>query len=243
MNIYGISDLHLSEGTEKPMDVFGSDWDRHTERLKENWDAVVSGEDAVIISGDVSWGLQKDEVRPDFEWLHARPGLKIISKGNHDLWWTSPNKMNRLYDDIQFVQNNCIILDDTAICGTRGWGDPQHSSSWTEHDDKIFRREQIRLKMSLESAAAAGSRSIILSMHYPPLYKDGMDTEYSRIIHQYPVTCVLFGHLHGKKNASTAFQGMRKGISYRLMSSDIVEFKPQFILSTNQAVHDTEEEE
>ena len=37
MSIYAISDLHLSFGVkDKPMDVFGNQWENYEERLKEN---------------------------------------------------------------------------------------------------------------------------------------------------------------------------------------------------------------
>ena len=35
MAIYGISDLHLSFGTNKPMDVFGNKWKKYEDKIKE----------------------------------------------------------------------------------------------------------------------------------------------------------------------------------------------------------------
>ena len=89
MSIYAIGDLHLSfdERIEKPMDVFGSRWINHTERLMKNWNEKVSSEDTVIIAGDVSWGLKLSEAMADFKWIHELNGKKVIIKGNHDLWW------------------------------------------------------------------------------------------------------------------------------------------------------------
>jgi len=37
MALYCISDLHLSLGTDKPMDIFGDIWDNYTEKMFENW--------------------------------------------------------------------------------------------------------------------------------------------------------------------------------------------------------------
>ena len=38
MSIYAIADLHLSfaPDTDKPMDIFGTRWKDHPERIKEN---------------------------------------------------------------------------------------------------------------------------------------------------------------------------------------------------------------
>ena len=55
MALYAISDLHLSLGTDKPMDVFGSCWKNYEQRLKENWENTVTSDDYVILNGDNSW--------------------------------------------------------------------------------------------------------------------------------------------------------------------------------------------
>ena len=84
----------MDERIEKPMDVFGTAWENHHEKVKDYWTKTVRKEDTVIICGDVSWGLKLDEAMADFEWIHYLPGKKVITKGNHDLWWTSISKMN-----------------------------------------------------------------------------------------------------------------------------------------------------
>ena len=89
MKIFAISDLHLAfnENIDKPMDKFGEGWENHAERLKAAWEELITDGDLVLIPGDISWGLKLEEAIADFEWLHSLPGTKIISKGNHDLWW------------------------------------------------------------------------------------------------------------------------------------------------------------
>lgn len=155
MSIYAIGDLHLSfdDIVEKPMDIFGQSWINHTDNLSRKWIETVSEEDTIIIAGDVSWGLKMSEATADFQWIHCLPGKKIVIKGNHDLWWTSVNKLNRIHEDMVFLQNHCYILEDgvTAICGTRGWICPG-TDGFTDHDNKIYERELIRLKMSLDEA-------------------------------------------------------------------------------------------
>jgi predicted phosphohydrolase len=64
MAIYAISDLHLSLGTNKPMDIFG--WGDHTGIIKENWIRKIRYDDYVLIPGDISWGINLEEADPDF---------------------------------------------------------------------------------------------------------------------------------------------------------------------------------
>lgn len=104
------------------MDIFGPSWVNHHEKVRKNWEEKVGEEDLVIIPGDVSWGLRADEAMADLRWIHRLPGRKVITKGNHDLWWTSVTRLNRLYDDMTFLQNHCYMTaEGVAVCGTRGW--------------------------------------------------------------------------------------------------------------------------
>ena len=72
----------------KPMDIFGG-WEDHVEKLSENWAKTVSEEDIVVIPGDISWGIDLAEAKDDFAFINALKGTKIISKGNHDYWWST----------------------------------------------------------------------------------------------------------------------------------------------------------
>lgn len=111
---FAIGDLHLSfgEGVEKPMDIFGDLWQDHAARLKAMWQETVSGDDIVILCGDISWGLRLDEAEADFQWIRQLPGKKVIFKET-DLWWQSAGKLNRLYgsEDMTFVQNKCYVVE------------------------------------------------------------------------------------------------------------------------------------
>ncbi len=236
MKIFALADLHLSFGADKPMDVFGSRWAGHAERIRLNWTEAVSGDDTVIIPGDVSWGLKLSDAMPDLEWIHELPGRKVITKGNHDLWWTSLSKLNKLYEDIIFLQNNLYNVSrdnaarDICVCGSRGWMLPTNASEWTDHDEKILNRELIRLGLSLEKAEKAGFRRIIVSLHYPPLDSRGGDTCFTKLLERYPVISVVYGHLHGEEAEKIAFSGVKNGIQYRLVASDFLDFKPYPVL-------------
>mgnify|MGYP003059478893 FL=1 len=94
MAVFTIADLHLSLGTNKPMDVFKG-WHNYTERIKENWTRAVSDEDTVVVSGDISWAMRLKDTDADFSFINNLPGKKIFIKGNHDYWWDTKSKMDR----------------------------------------------------------------------------------------------------------------------------------------------------
>jgi len=155
MSIYAIADLHLSFSSEKPMDVYGGEWINHTAKVKAFWEKLISDDDTVIIIGDSSWALRLAEAMTDLTWISKLPGKKVFIKGNHDLWWNSVAKLNALFENMFFLQNSFYEAEGYAICGSRGWACPG-DDDFTEQDEKIYRRELGRLRLSLESAAKAG---------------------------------------------------------------------------------------
>ena len=227
MSIYAIGDLHLSfsEGVEKPMDMFGPEWVNHAERLKENWTLTVSEQDTVILAGDISWGLKLPETLPDLDWIDALPGKKVIIKGNHDLWWTSINKLSNLYEGIHFVQNNYYEAEGLAICGTRGWICPG-DNDFTLHDEKIYKRELMRLKFSLEEAKKAGFETILGALHFPPTNDKMQGSGFTELFTEYGVKKVVYGHLHGKESFSKGLAAVFNGVSYHLVSLDKLKCEP-----------------
>ncbi|NLH96617.1 MAG: serine/threonine protein phosphatase, partial [Clostridiaceae bacterium] len=111
MALFAISDLHLALSVDKPMDVFGPRWSGYMDRLKENWCSVVGEDDHVVVPGDISWATYLDSAHEDFRFIHELPGRKIISKGNHDYWWTTMRKMEKFisgngFTSISFMHNN-----------------------------------------------------------------------------------------------------------------------------------------
>ncbi|MEG0924678.1 MAG: metallophosphoesterase [Anaerovoracaceae bacterium] len=232
MSIYAIGDLHLSfdDIVEKPMDIFGQSWINHTDNLSRKWIETVSEEDTIIIAGDVSWGLKMSEATADFQWIHGLTGKKIVIKGNHDLWWTSVNKLNSIHEDMVFLQNHCYILEDgvTAICGTRGWICPG-TDGFTDHDNKIYERELIRLKMSLDEAKKMGAREIVCALHFPPTNDKMQQSGFTEMLSEYGVKICVYGHLHGKEAFKNGLQGNLNGVEYRLVSLDYLEGQPKLV--------------
>lgn len=231
MRIFAIGDLHLSfdDRIQKPMDIFGPTWENHPEKVKEYWDNGITNDDLVIIPGDVSWGLRKEEAMADFDWIHRLPGKKVITKGNHDLWWTSISKLNNLYEDITFLQNHAFDGGNGIfVCGTRGWICPG-TVDFDEHDRKIYERELIRLKFSLEEARQRGAKTIIASLHYPPTNDKKQTSGFTEMLREYGVKTCVYGHLHGKDAFKNGINGILDGVEYRLVSLDYLEGKPALI--------------
>lgn len=230
MKVFAISDLHLSINNPKPMNIFGGSWDNYWDKIKRSWNDLVSNDDIVLIGGDISWALKLEDAIPDLEEIDTLPGKKIIIRGNHDYWWSSYNKVKSvLPQNIFAVQNNAIKLNNIVICGTRGWTFPSANS--TEHDKKIYARELIRLKMTLDEATklAANNEKIILMLHYPPFNALWQDSEVTDIIKNYDnVKNVIYGHLHGK-DCRTKDLIIKNDICYHLTSCDQVNNELQLI--------------
>jgi len=107
MRIFAIADLHFDFKKEKPMDVFGDNWENHEEKIIENWKNTVDEEDLVLIPGDISWALKLNDALEDLIRIENLPGMKIIGKGNHDYWWSTISQLDRLnLKTIKFLKNN-----------------------------------------------------------------------------------------------------------------------------------------
>lgn len=228
MALYAISDLHLAFTTDKPMDIFGAKWLKHDEKIKENWIKKITDEDTVLIAGDISWSMRSDESKVDLDWIDALPGKKIISKGNHDYWWGGISKLNRMYENTKFLQNNFYTYEDYAICGSRGWI-LEGSDRFTEKDKKIFDREIIRLKLSLDKAKEAGYENIVVMIHYPPMNEKRENSAFTNLFKEYGVKKVIYGHLHGPSLANV-LNGEHEGIEYLMTACDFLSFDPKRIL-------------
>ena len=223
MALYVIGDLHLSLSGNKSMDIFPG-WHNYVDRTRQNWLAKIQPEDTVVLAGDTSWGMSFAEAKADFEFVNALPGQKIILKGNHDYWWSSLSKMQQRYGaHFEFLQNDCIMAEDIAVCGTRGWLLPS-AESFSEADRKIYNREGIRLELSLQQAHKMQAQQIITAFHYPPLFARTEHTCFTNLMLQYGVQHCVYGHIHGE-NHIPVFEGLREGINYKLVSCDTQGFQ------------------
>ena len=224
MSLYAIGDLHLCLGAPKPMDIFGGAWVGYMEKLKQGI-STIQDTDTTVLLGDLSWALDLEEATQDFAWINEIPGRKIILKGNHDYWWSTTAKFNKFCEQNSFtnmfiLNNNHFEYDGYAICGTRGWFFEEERSG--SHDEKVFKRELIRLEASLQSA---GELPKIVFLHYPPKYKGYECTEIISLLKKYDVRQCFYGHLHGASHG-LALEGQWDVIEYKLLSADKLGFIP-----------------
>ena len=224
MALYAIGDLHLSLGSDKPMDVFGGRWSGYVDKLREGF-AGLTEEDTTVLCGDLSWGMSLAEAREDFLFIDRLPGRKIVLKGNHDYWWSTASAAYKFFaanviSTIEILNNNCLFYGETALCGTRGWFYEEERGS--EHDRKIMLRELGRLEASLK---AAGDREKIAFLHYPPKFAAYECPEILEMLGRYGVKECYYGHIHGK-GCSAAFRGVKNGVKYELVSADQLMFRP-----------------
>jgi len=227
--LYAMADIHLALSVDKPMDIFGKQWENYIDRIADNWMALVNPEDCVLIAGDISWAMHVEELDKDFEFLNQLPGQKVFVKGNHDYWWNTVSKLNRYikqnnFDNMFFIHNNAFMYNDIVICGSRGWilpGDP----GFTAGDEKVYERELMRLKLSLDQGVKMHGREILVAMHYPPATIVNPHSGFMDLLHQYGVKRCIYGHLHdsGKRIAIT---GLHEGIEMYLTASEYLNFTP-----------------
>lgn len=223
MRIFSISDLHLDINNTKPMDIFGPVWNNYLDKIIDSWNSLVEDEDVVILAGDYSWAMKLEEVKPDFDFLHQLKGKKIIIRGNHDYWWSSLTKVREcLPKDVYALQNDAIKIGEYIFCGNRGWLIPEGKQN-TEENQKIYAREIIRAELSLKSAKKlqTNNERIVFITHYPPFNNKIESSEYTRLIEEFGVDIVVFGHLHGYVNPKMLYNEIN-GVKYYLTSCDAV---------------------
>jgi predicted phosphohydrolase len=227
MSLFAIGDLHLSFGTDKPMDIFRG-WSGYVEKIESNWHRLITEEDTVVIPGDISWAMNLNSFRNDAEYLNNLPGKKIILKGNHDYWWTTLSKMNSFlaensFDKIKIIHNNAICVGNIAICGTRGWFYDETQMT----DKKVLMREVGRLETSIKEAEKTGLEPLVF-LHYPPVYSDFECSEIMEVLQKHNIKRCIYGHLHGNA-VYKSIDGLYKNINFRLVSCDYLDFTPILI--------------
>lgn len=224
MSLYVIADLHLSLGTDKPMDVFPG-WDNYVARLEANWRKTVGDMDTVVIAGDISWAMSLEQTRADFSFLQRLPGRKLLIKGNHDYWWTTRRKMDQFLDDCGFdslriLHNSAESAGEIAVCGTRGW----FYDAEEDADKKILMREVGRLNLSIDAAEKTGKEPVAF-LHYPPVCGNMICEEIVSVLRQRKIRRCYYGHIHGSEARRISVRTI-DGIRYQLVSCDAIGFTP-----------------
>lgn len=231
MSIYTIGDLHLSFHENKPMSIFGENWEGHEKKIKKDWIGKVKENDLVVLPGDFSWSTYLKDTYEDFSYLNSLPGKKLLLKGNHDYWWTTVTSMRKFleekeFENIDFVYNSAYEFENYIISGTRGWGQNEEGE-----DKKLLKREVARLELSLEEASRLNKnkeKEILVFLHYPPITKNNIInnemSDFVKIMKKYGVKRCYYGHLHSN-SIKEAVEGEYYGINFKLVSADGLDFK------------------
>ena len=210
------------------MGIFGPHWAGHPELFFERWREVVTDEDLVLVPGDISWAMRLDEALEDLRDIAALPGEKVLLRGNHDYWWPSISKLrSTLPEGMYALQNDALKFGPVVVAGTRGWVTPG-SSDFDEQNDKIYRRELERLKLSLKLAEGLGGEKLIVMLHYPPTNLRLEPSGFTEILRDADPDVLVFGHLHGD-DGRRVIQTL-DDTAVHFVAADALQFRPKLIL-------------
>ncbi len=225
MKVYAVSDLHLSGKADKPMNVFGPEWEGHFEKIIKDWQEKVADDDIVLLGGDTSWGMYLEEGMFDVRSLAPLKGRKVLIRGNHDFWWNGISRVRAAAPDgsFYFLQNDCVKIGKYVIAGSRGWSCPG-STDFTDQDMKLYLREGERFRLAFQEVKKVRGEGdeLIALIHYPPFSVRKEDTVFTRLFEENGVSKVVFGHLHGSNYFPLRTE--KNGITYYLTSCDKARF-------------------
>ena len=247
MSLYVIGDLHLHFRSElkAPAQLKNRVWRDHEEKFRRNCAKLLTDDDTLVLAGDHSWGKNLAEAQPDLQYICDLPGRKILTRGNHDLFWDAKKTaaLNEKYaGQLEFLQGNYYSYKDYALVGTKGftfegpfwidrWG---RITNWDldaeEHAKKIVKRELTRLRDSFEAARKDGYSRFIMILHYPPTSVLERESGFTKMAEEYGAEQVIYAHCHGESRFHDSIEGMYNGIRYRLVSGDYLKWHPCKIL-------------
>lgn len=247
MSLFAIGDLHLHFQSVLKSDAQLKDraWRHHEARFRENCAAVVRPDDTLVLLGDHSWGRHLSECEADMAYIEALPGRKILLRGNHDMFWDAGKTaaLNARFEGkLLFLQNNYFPYRDYALVGTKGYTfeGPFYLNrrgqvvGWDEreaaHAAKLVERELERLRTSFEAARIDGYRKFILLLHYPPTSILERRSGFTDMAEAYGAEQVVYAHCHGQSRFHDSILGRMRGIEYRLVSGDFLNWMPVRLL-------------
>ena len=126
MSLYAIGDLHLHYQSvlKAPGQLHDRVWKNHEEKFRKNCGKLLTEEDTLVLVGDHSWGKNLSECELDLQYICDLPGRKILTRGNHDMFWDvkKTGQLNDLYrPHLTFLQDSYETYQDYAIVGTKGF--------------------------------------------------------------------------------------------------------------------------
>ncbi|WP_422929909.1 metallophosphoesterase [Singulisphaera sp. PoT] len=227
MNVWSISDLHLSFARPDRRERYAERWRDHANKLEREWRAVVRADDLVLLPGDVSMARNHRDLQPDLDWLHSLPGTKVLSAGNHDHWWNGVENVQRiLRKSILAVGGNAVKVNNIIVCGAMGTAVLAEEPEAQQRE--VEDRELAALDASLAEGATlrVGSEPLIVLWHYPPFDAHRRPGPCVSRFQASRVSICLYGHLHIQAQWSLATQGMVQGTRYYCVAADALGFRP-----------------
>ncbi len=214
------------------MDIFGEDWDDYVDTIVKNWTRKVKDDDIVLIAGDISWAMNLQDAKLDLDFISKLPGIKVIIKGNHDYWWHSVSALRSILPpNFYAIQNDAIKIGNVVICGSRGWIAPEDNKFKNEEDEKLYKREVIRMELSLQAATKlrCDGDELIVMTHYPPFNSRFQKSSMQELFEKYGANHIVYGHLHNASKKQKMKYSKHK-IKYFLTSCDHLKHNPVRII-------------
>ena len=247
MSLYAIGDLHLHYQSELKASGQLRDrvWKNHEEKFRKNCRKMITEDDTLVLAGDHSWGRKLSECEQDLQYICDLPGRKILTRGNHDMFWDAKKtwQLNELFQPkLTFLQDCYETYQDYALVGTKGFSfeGPFYIDrrgriiGWDEdaedHSKKLVERELQRLRKSFELAKADGYQKYIMFLHYPPTNILEERSGFTDMAEEYDAEQVIYAHCHGESRFHDSIHGEYRGRIYRLVSGDYLRWKPLKIL-------------
>jgi predicted phosphohydrolase len=228
MNVWAISDLHLSFARPERRERYAARWRDHAAKIEQNWRAVVHPGDLVLLPGDLSMARSHRDVQPDLEWLARLPGTKVLAPGNHDRWWNGIGGVRPLLrSSLVAVGGDALMTRGVIVCGTLGAPVPPEAPSPTEQ--RALDREMDALDRALSQAAKLRddpNRPLYVLRHFPPFDRHGCPGPWVPRFEHACVTACVYGHLHIQNQWALAVQGEVRGVRYYCVAADAIGFRP-----------------
>lgn len=243
MSLYAIGDLHLHYQSvlKAPGQLHDRVWKNHEEKFRKYCAKMVTEEDTLVLVGDHSWGKNLSECEMDMQYIMDLPGRKILTRGNHDMFWDvkKTGALNEKFKGkLEFLQGNYYSYKDVALVGTKGYtfegpfylNRRRQIVGWDEREEeharKLVQREEVRLRESFEMARRDGYRRFIMFLHYPPTNILEKRSVFTDMAEEYHAEQVIYAHCHGESRFYDSVMGMYRGVSYSLVSGDYLKWRP-----------------
>jgi predicted phosphohydrolase len=237
MNVWAISDLHLSLARPERRDQYAARWRDHAARIEAAWRDAVRTDDLVLLPGDLSMARNHRDLQPDLNWLDRLPGVKVLSPGNHDHWWNDVDKIRpMLRKSLRAVDGDAVSVNGVVVAGARAAPLVKDQDAATAAESAEIDRAFQSAKAALEAAATLRNDPrgpLYFLWHYPPFDPFGRPGPWIELFEEHNVATCVYGHLHTEDQWSRAVQGLRGKVHYHCVAADAVGFRPLRINSTN----------